>query len=165
MVAAQRMSRNGAYPQKPNLFEIRTVPSTRDDGPRGRRAPAEPATSIRARFLSRSGEAEWPLAMTHMLGVESEVGQPQQAIVHRPGLELTRLTPSNCDELLFDDVLWAYRAREEHDIFTGVLRDQGVSVHHFADLFAQPLALPEARAFVLDRVCSVHRCSPSMNPS
>jgi len=56
-------------------------------------------------------------AMSGTLGVHSEVGQLRQAIVHRPGLELSRLTPSNCDELLFDDVLWAVKAREEHDTF------------------------------------------------
>jgi arginine deiminase len=100
--------------------------------------------------------------MTHMLGVESEVGQLRQAIVHRPGLELTRLTPHNCDELLFDDVLWADKAREEHDTFTQVLRDQGVTVHHFADLFAQTLAEPEAKAFVLDRICSANRVGPTL---
>ncbi len=103
--------------------------------------------------------------MTHMLSVESEVGQLRQAIVHRPGLELSRLTPSNCDELLFDDVLWADKAREEHDFFSEVLRDQGVAVHHFADLFAQTLALPEAKAFVLDRVCTVHRVGPTLTAS
>jgi arginine deiminase len=103
--------------------------------------------------------------MTHLLGVESEVGQLRQAIVHRPGLELTRLTPGNCDELLFDDVLWADKAREEHDIFAQVLRDQGVVVHHFAELFAQTLALPEAKAFVLDRVCTVSRVGPTLTAS
>ena len=51
------------------------------------------------------------------LHVDSEVGRLQQVIVHRPGLELTRLTPGNVDELLFDDVMWAQRAREEHDAF------------------------------------------------
>jgi arginine deiminase len=103
--------------------------------------------------------------MKHMLGVESEVGQLRQAIVHRPGLELTRLTPGNCDELLFDDVLWADKAREEHDIFAQVLRDHGVVVHHFAELLAQTLELPEARAFVLDRVCTVHRVGPTLTAS
>jgi arginine deiminase len=100
-----------------------------------------------------------------MLGVDSEVGQLRQAIVHRPGLELTRLTPSNCDDLLFDDVLWADKAREEHDIFSQVLRDQGVAVHHFADLFSQTLELPEAKAFVLDRVCTVSRVGPTLTAS
>ncbi|MET3808643.1 arginine deiminase [Nakamurella sp. UYEF19] len=103
--------------------------------------------------------------MANTLGVESEVGQLRQAIVHRPGLELSRLTPGNCDELLFDDVLWAEKAREEHDIFASVLRDQGVTVHHFADLLAETLAIPEARAFVLDRVCSVHRVGPTLTGS
>ena len=59
--------------------------------------------------------------MTREFGVQSEVGRLRQAIVHRPGLELARLTPSNCDELLFDDVLWASRAREEHDTFAQLL--------------------------------------------
>ena len=49
--------------------------------------------------------------------VDSEVGQLRQVIVHRPGLELDRLTPNNVDDLLFDDVMWAERAREEHDAF------------------------------------------------
>ena len=62
-------------------------------------------------------------------------------------------------------MLWADKAREEHDIFTQVLRDQGVSVHHFADLLAQTLARPEANAFVLDRVCTVHRVGPTLTAS
>ena len=88
------------------------------------------------------------------IGVHSEVGQLQQAVVHRPGLELSRLTPGNCKELLFDDVLWAARAREEHDVFSGALRARGVTVHHFDSLLAQTLELTEARAFVLDRLCT-----------
>jgi len=49
--------------------------------------------------------------------VDSEVGTLKQVVLHRPGLELTRLTPSNVHDLLFDDVMWAQRAREEHDAF------------------------------------------------
>jgi len=103
--------------------------------------------------------------MTHMLGVDSEVGQLRQAIVHRPGLELTRLTPANCAELLFDDVLWADKAREEHDVFSQTLRDRGVVVHHFGALFAETLRSAEARSFVLDRVCTVHRMGPTLTAS
>jgi arginine deiminase len=84
--------------------------------------------------------------------VDSEVGRLKQVIVHRPGLELSRLTPSNVEELLFDDVLWAQRAREEHDAFVQKLRDKGVQVHHFADLLAETLEIAPARAFVLERV-------------
>jgi arginine deiminase len=88
--------------------------------------------------------------------VDSEVGRLRQVIVHRPGLELSRLTPSNVSELLFDDVLWAQRAREEHDAFVQKLRDKGVRVHHYADLLGETLALDEARAFVLERVINAN---------
>jgi len=63
----------------------------------------------------------------YALGVHSEVGQLRQAVVHRPGLELSRRTPANCRELLFDDALWAAKAREEHDAFAQSLRDHGVT--------------------------------------
>ena len=71
--------------------------------------------------------------------VQSEVGQLRQAIVHRPGLELSRLTPRNIGELLLDDVLWASKAKEEHDVFAETLRDQGVRVHYFGHVLP-PLA-------------------------
>jgi arginine deiminase len=100
--------------------------------------------------------------MSQIFGVHSEVGVLRQAVVHRPGLELSRLTPGNCDELLFDDVLWASKAREEHDTFTQVLRDRGVTVHHTGDLLAETLAIPEARAFVLDRVCTSEQVGPML---
>jgi arginine deiminase len=43
--------------------------------------------------------------MSGQLGVYSEVGILREVLVHRPELSLTRLTPSNCQELLFDDVI------------------------------------------------------------
>ncbi len=94
--------------------------------------------------------------------VPSEVGQLRQVIVHRPGLELSRLTPRNVGELLFDDVLWAGRAREEHDAFTAVLRDKGVRVHYFGQLLGEALTVPEGRAFVLDRVCTPEMLGPAL---
>ncbi len=86
--------------------------------------------------------------------VDSEVGVLKQVVVHRPGLELSRLTPTNVGELLFDDVLWAQRAREEHDAFVAALRAHGAVVHYYADLLAQTLGLPAARDFVLDRTAN-----------
>jgi arginine deiminase len=85
------------------------------------------------------------------LGVYSEVGKLRQVILHRPGLELTRLSPTNVSELLFDDIPWAKRAREEHDAFAQELRDKGVKVHLFANLLADVLEDPAARTWILDR--------------
>lgn len=87
----------------------------------------------------------------------SEIAPLREVIVHRPGLELDRLTPSNAAGLLFDDVLWAERAREEHDAFVELLHSRGVVVHRFADLLAGALAAPAGRAFALDRVVTEER--------
>jgi len=95
-------------------------------------------------------------------GVQSEIGQLRQAIVHRPGLELSRLTPQNIRGLLFDDVLWAQRAKEEHDVFAETLREHGVRVHYFGQLLAETLAVPAGREFVLDRVCTPENLGPSL---
>jgi arginine deiminase len=100
--------------------------------------------------------------MTGTLGVHSEVGRLRQVIVHRPGLELTRLTPDNAAGLLFDDILWVKRAREEHDAFAGALEDRGVVVHHFDQLLAETLELPEGRAYVLDRLVTTERVGPGL---
>jgi arginine deiminase len=94
--------------------------------------------------------------------VQSEVGRLRQVIVHRPGLELSRLTPGNVGELLFDDVLWAGRAREEHDAFAEALRGRGVQVHYFGQLLAEALGVPEGRAFVLDRLCVPELLGPNL---
>jgi arginine deiminase len=94
--------------------------------------------------------------------VASEVGRLRQVIVHRPGLELSRLTPRNIGELLFDDVLWAKRAKQEHDAFAEVLRDEGVQVHYFGQLLGETLERPEGRAFVLDRVCTPELLGPNL---
>jgi arginine deiminase len=84
--------------------------------------------------------------------VDSEVGRLRQVVLHRPGLELKRLTPDNAADLLFDDVLWVSRAQAEHDAFAGILRSRGVVVHYYDDLLAQTLEIGEARSYILDRV-------------
>ena len=57
-------------------------------------------------------------------GVDSEVGQLQTVMLHRPGPELKRLTPRNNDKLLFDGIPWVSRAQDEHDAFAAALRDR-----------------------------------------
>src|SRR4051794_12724850 len=94
--------------------------------------------------------------------VESEAGRLRQVILHRPGVELSRLTPDNVRHLLFDDILWAERAREEHDAFAQTLRDRGVEVHYFVELFSTVLEDPKAREWVLDRVVTEDTVGPTL---
>jgi len=83
--------------------------------------------------------------------VHSEVGKLRRVMVHRPDLELKRLTPANHDDLLFDDVLWVRRARQQHDAFADLLRERDIEVLYLEDLLADTLAVAEARLWVLDR--------------
>jgi arginine deiminase len=84
-------------------------------------------------------------------GVHSEVGKLRKVMVHRPDLELKRLTPGNHDELLFDDVLWVRRARQQHDSFVDLLREHGTEVVYLEELLAESLRSADARRWVLDR--------------
>lgn len=98
------------------------------------------------------------------LGVHSEVGVLQTVLVHRPGLELERLTPRNKDDLLFDDVLWVKRARQEHDAFVDTLADRGIEVLEVRRLLAETLALGDARREVLERTAAAARLGPRLTP-
>ncbi|MGF1765670.1 arginine deiminase [Aliivibrio kagoshimensis] len=91
------------------------------------------------------------------LYVGSEVGQLKRVLVHRPRRSLSHLTPSNCHDLLFDDVLAVERAGKEHDVFTKTLRDQGVEVLLLTDLLADTLAVTEAKEWLLTRQVSDYR--------
>jgi len=82
--------------------------------------------------------------------VDSEVGNLKQVILHRPDLELKRLTPTNKDAYLFDDVLWVKRAKQEHDAFAESLRDLDVRVHMLDTLLRETVAIPEAKKYILE---------------
>ncbi len=94
--------------------------------------------------------------------VGSEIGQLRSVMLHRPHLSLKRLTPSNCQELLFDDVLSVEKAGEEHDFFAQTLRDQGVEVLLFTQLLTETLAVPEAKAWLLNTQISDYHLGPSL---
>ena len=96
-------------------------------------------------------------------GVHSEVGRLRQVMVHRPELSLQRLTPSNHDDLLFDDVLWVERAQYEHDQFVARMRERGVEVFLLKNLLAETLeASDEARRKLIDLVATEYTVGLSL---
>jgi arginine deiminase len=86
----------------------------------------------------------------HQFGVHSEVGQLRKVMVCAPGRAHQRLTPTNCDELLFDDVMWVENAKRDHLDFVAKLTDRGVDVAEMHDLLTETVAVPEAKAWILD---------------
>ena len=84
-------------------------------------------------------------------GVHSEVGKLRKVLVCSPGLAHERLTPTNCDDLLFDDVLWVQNARRDHFDFMDKMRDRDVDVVELHHLLTETMAMPEARTWLLDR--------------
>ncbi|TMX71166.1 arginine deiminase [Vibrio rotiferianus] len=95
------------------------------------------------------------------LYVGSEVGQLRRVLLNRPERALTHLTPSNCHELLFDDVLAVEAAGEEHDAFARTLSEQGVEVLLLHDLLVETLAVPEAKQWLLNTQISDFRYGPT----
>ncbi len=97
--------------------------------------------------------------------VDSETGRLRQVIVHRPGREIERLTPTNHQELLFDDLVDPGRARAEHDEFVQVMEDRGVEVLHLGRLLSETLSVEDARATVLERTLNERRLGPVLTPA
>jgi arginine deiminase len=90
-----------------------------------------------------------------VLGTHSEVGRLRTVMVHRPDLAHERLSPTNCHELLFDDVIWVRRARQEFDAFVDLMRERDVEVLLLHELLAETLDDKGAREWLLE-----HRVRP-----
>lgn len=84
------------------------------------------------------------------LGVHSEVGALRMVLVCRPGLAHRRLTPANCRELHFDDVLWVDRAQQDFDALVGAMHGRGIEVLELQTLLEQTLAQPLAKAWLFE---------------
>ncbi len=89
--------------------------------------------------------------MSKILGANSEVGTLKTVMVCKPGLAHERLTPSNCSDLLYDDVIWVQQARRDHFDFVSKMSDRGVNVLEMHDLLEAVLDMPDGRKYILDR--------------
>ena len=71
--------------------------------------------------------------------VKSEIGKLKKVMLHRPGKELEHLVPGDLERLLFDDIPYLRTAQNEHDLFAGIMRGEGVEVVYLEDLTADVL--------------------------
>lgn len=75
------------------------------------------------------------------INVNSEIKPLKKVLLHRPGNELLNLTPDSLTRLLFDDIPYLKKAKEEHDEFAKILTDNGIVVVYLEDLMAETLDL------------------------
>ncbi|MBV8199886.1 MAG: arginine deiminase [Acidobacteria bacterium] len=86
--------------------------------------------------------------------VDSEIGRLRRVLVHRPGREIDWMVPSIMERLLFDDILDGDEARDEHAMFSQVLRQAGVEALDAQDLLAEVLVDEAVRGEIL---CELER--------
>ena len=98
--------------------------------------------------------------MSRTFGVHSEVGKLKTVMVCPPGRAHERLTPGNCHDLLYDDVIWVHEARKDHYDFVTKMEERGIEVLDFPKLLGETLNDKDARAFVLDRRVTANSVGP-----
>ena len=84
--------------------------------------------------------------------VYSEIGDLTTVLLHRPGEEIENLTPNYLSSLLFDDIPYLKVARQEHDNFAKVLRDNGSEVLYLENLVAEAVKESEVKQRFLKEV-------------
>ncbi len=68
------------------------------------------------------------------LQIDSEFQRLDTVLVHEPGLEIDRLTTSNRESLLFEDIPYLKRMQREHRAFVDLLEAEGIRVLRFGSL-------------------------------
>src|SRR6516165_9372682 len=106
---------------------------------------------VRLPHLGDPAMTDTPSSPAGQYGAYSEVGRLRKVLVCAPGLAHERLTPTNCDDLLFDEVIWVHNARRDHLEFVMKMRERGIEVVELHDLLSETLEIPEAKAWLLDR--------------
>lgn len=82
------------------------------------------------------------------LEIRSEIAPLRQVVVHTPGEEMRLVSPENKRELLFDDLLFAERAEEEHRVMCRLFEafiGQPDGVLQLTDLLREAFEGEEAR--------------------
>lgn len=87
--------------------------------------------------------------------IDSEIGELQDVILHRPGVELERMTPENINEALYSDILSPEIAGEDYTQLEGVL-EKCAKVHYVSELTERILADGAVRANIIEETCRMH---------
>ena len=92
------------------------------------------------------------------IDVCSEIGKLQGVILHRPGVELERMTPENIHEALYSDILSQEVAQKDYADFEGVLK-KCTQVFYVRELLESVLQEEDTRREIIQTTCRMHGVS------
>ncbi|MGV8983669.1 arginine deiminase [Clostridium sp.] len=86
------------------------------------------------------------------INIYSEIGNLKTVLIHRPGEEIENLIPEYLERLLFDDIPFLKVARQEHDNFAKILRENDVETLYLEDLAVDAIKDPKVKELFLNEV-------------
>ena len=100
---------------------------------------------------------------TRQINIKSEYGKLRTVIMHKPGIEIDRLTPDNRGNLLFEDVPFLEKMQAEHDAFVKVLRDENIEVFLLDNLLKEIILDSNVKQKLITISCALN-LQPSLAP-
>lgn len=86
------------------------------------------------------------------VNVQSEIGELEAVIIHRPGPEVERMTPSNAHLALYSDILSQQVAQKEHDQLSGTL-NKLCRTYEVSDLLTATLDNADVKQSLVQKIC------------
>ena len=91
------------------------------------------------------------------VNVSSEYGHLNAVMLHRPGIEIERMTPSNAAEALYSDILSKHIVDKEYASFAGVF-EKWCKVYYVEDVLSQLLDNDDVRQYLVAQSCQLDNC-------
>ena len=87
----------------------------------------------------------------------SETGRLRAVLLHRPGVEIERMTPLNAADALYSDILNKDIVDREYANFCGVL-EKWTQVYYVEDILERLLSDKVLRSRMVDESCRMDNC-------
>ena len=91
------------------------------------------------------------------VNVSSEYGHLNAVLLHKPGIEIERMTPSNAAEALYSDILSKHIVDKEYASFAGVF-EKWCKVYYVEDVLAQLMDNDDVRQYLVAQSCRLDEC-------
>lgn len=91
------------------------------------------------------------------VNVSSEYGRLNAVLLHRPGIEIERMTPENANEALYSDILSKHIVDKEYASFCGVF-EKWAKVYYVQDILCDLMENDDVRQLVVSKSCELDGC-------